>query len=307
MHATRDLAIDLHGLLRELDPMHFREEAGARLRAGFERVRARLQEMRHEREEMRERLAALDALLDDVPGDDGRDRWMGFRERAQPVYEALAAALRAEAIDVPALRPTNYKRNLFHVASASGCIAIGELLTEHMFAIAACAAGTAWTLETTRRIWPRWNDVLMSKRWNLVAHPHERHRVNSATWYMTALVVLSLLHPVAIGVAAMAVLGVGDPLAALVGKRWGRTGIAHGRTLEGSLAFVVGGGLAVVGVLAALHPEISAASVWLMAGGAAVAGALAEAFSRRVDDNLSVPLAAAAALVLMRWAGVVAF
>ena len=89
----------------------------------------------------------------------------------------------------------------------------------------------------------------------------------------------------------VAVLGFGDPLAAIVGRRFGRTPIRAGRTLEGSLAFVAAGGGAGLVALAVFTPEVPhAVGVALTA---AVSGALAELFSQDVDDNLTIPLAAA--------------
>ena len=99
--------------------------------------------------------------------------------------------------------------------------------------------------------------------------------------------------------AGIAALAVGDPAAALVGTRWGQrryTRWAHGRTVEGSVAFLVAAGIATA-LVAAVCPGGPAP---LRAGvGCAVIGALAEALSPSGVDNLTIPLAVALAYQML--------
>ena len=128
-----------------------------------------------------------------------------------------------------------------------------------------------------------------------VSHPHERYRVNSATWYSTALLGLALTGEARVMVLGVVVLGIGDPVAALVGRRWGRRRLTNGRTVEGSLAFIGSAWILGFATLVALFPETRYLGAIVVAGVGAVAGAWAEVLSRRVDDNLSIPVAAGAA------------
>jgi dolichol kinase len=142
-------------------------------------------------------------------------------------------------------RPSNLARNLHHLTSAGAAL----VLLHHgpargPLAVAATAiAATAWTLEFTRRRSPAWNALLM-RLFGPVAHPDEAHRVNSGTWYATGLAVLACTTPTVPATVALAVLGVGDPVAAQVGRRWGRTRLRDNRTVEGSLACWLAGGTA---------------------------------------------------------------
>ena len=79
--------------------------------------------------------------------------------------------------------------------------------------------------------------------------------------------------------------------AAVIGRRFGRTKLPGGRSLEGSLAFVLAGGLPALAVLLGFHhlPLVTAAVVALSG---AVAGAAAEVLSGRLDDNFTIPLIA---------------
>jgi dolichol kinase len=93
----------------------------------------------------------------------------------------------------------------------------------------------------------------------------------------------------------VAVLGFADPTAAIVGRRFGRVKLVNGRTLEGTITFFVVGVAAALGVVAWLPAPPPVAVALALAAAAGVAGALAELFSRRIDDNFSIPIVSAAA------------
>ncbi len=200
----------------------------------------------------------------------------------------------------PGFRPANHTRSLVHALSGVlALVIIQHVLTPlSMVGVAfACFVG-AWGMELGRRRVPAVNRLLM-KVFGPIAHPHETHRVNSATWYVTALLALSLTaSPMACSLAVI-VLGVGDPAAAFVGRRWGRTRLASGRSLEGSMGFVGFAGLAALLTLAIYYPSIGMAEMITLALVSALAGAIAELLTAGLDDNLVIPLAAAAGASLV--------
>ena len=222
-----------------------------------------------------------------------REEWMAFRTQVQPTYEAFARTLRAADIHVPSLRPTNYTRNLFHVGGALIALVLIEMAlpASWLTPIASIIAALAWSMEGSRRLSPAINQILM-RLFSPVAHPHEAHRVNSSTWFATALVLTSLSGEAAICSVAVVILGLADPMAAIVGRRFGKIALVNGRSLQGSLTFLLVGWAGAWGVLSTWHPELAHAG--LVALGAALPATLAELFSRRIDDNLSIPLTAAA-------------
>jgi dolichol kinase len=251
------------------------------------------------------KLDALLALLNEAPSaEDARAAWMEFRSSVQPAYEELVAAMAAYDVHLPSLRPTNYVRNVFHVANAVWVLCLVEyvLTTQaRLLGVALAGAVWAWSMEIGRRWVPAVNTLLM-KVFGPVAHPHEAHRVNSATWYATALVALALCFDVHLGVAGLAVLGLGDPMAALIGRRFGRTELVNGRSLEGSVAFVLFGSVAAFAALALWHPELGLRAHLVLAGVTAVFGAVAELLTRRIDDNLAIPVVGAFGGQLATWA-----
>lgn len=296
--ADEALVLELHQVLSEIDPVRWRDDAAAALRARLVALQQRLRQ--------RERLAALAGELEhQLPGPetstDARTRWLTFKKSLQPAYESIATSLRAEKIHVPSLRPTNWARSVFHVVGAAVSVLLIEILSPWQLTFAALLyAGTFWFLEFGRRRSEAMNAVLL-KFFRHIVHSHESKRVNSSTWYATALVLLTLTRSPVLCLVAVGVLGVGDPLAAFIGRRFGRVRLIHGRSLEGSLAFFVSGTAVAFTLLRVFHSELGLLSALVLAAVAAACGALAELFSLRIDDNLSVPLAAAAggALVLL--------
>ncbi len=231
----------------------------------------------------------------ELPLEELRQEWQRYRRELVDGYHDLSRRLDDWDIHLPHLRPTNYSRNLVHVSLAlwvPPLIAYGLDRTQ-MIALAVGFCCWAWPTEILRRVWPGYNRLLM-RVLGRFAHPHEWHRVNSATWYCTALAILALTATKPVCIIAVVVLAVADPAAAVIGRRWGRTRLLHGRSLEGSLAFLISGTVAAWLVLTSLYPQLDPVGALWVCAAASFPAAVAEAVSRRIDDNLTIPLAAAA-------------
>jgi len=256
---SRDIAEELRLLIKQLESAKWRDEI-AHIHERLSQLSARIQVALKTFEvpegdailvSLRERLHTLEAYIGErLPDLDQtkaqfKQEWQAYKQKLILSYEALAANLQLQDIHVPSLRPTNYWRNLFHVGWSLAVLALIQLLLpwSTLRWVALGFLTWAWSMELFRRSSPRLNGLLM-KGLGAFAHPHEHYRVNSGTWYISALFVLSLTTTPLIATIAVIVLGFADPAAAIIGRRWGRLKIYAGRTLEGSLAFVVAGTLA---------------------------------------------------------------
>ncbi len=122
--------------------------------------------------------------------------------------------------------------------------------------------------------------------------------------YPLAVLALILVFPRRpdITAAAWAILAFGDGAATLAGRAFGGPTLPWNRekTLRGTAAFVVAGGAAGVGLAWWTAPALAASPgiLYLTAAPIAAAGAaaLVETIPVRLDDNLSVPAAAAGTL-----------
>jgi dolichol kinase len=195
-------------------------------------------------------------------------------------------------------RPQNLKRSAFHALWGLFAVYLAEryLSPLGLKVVAGSFTLTAWGLEALKRSGAR-GEALFDALFGAITHTHERHKINSATWYCSAVFLSTLLFsPRAITLSVLC-LAVGDPAAGYVGRRWGRVRLIGRRTLEGSLAFAVTATLSASALLSWAHADVQGA-LWV-ASAAGCAGALAELLSGRwLDDNLTVPLAAAAAATL---------
>ncbi len=311
----KQLAEDLHAFLKALEPARWRRELEPVMREHLESLRARLRDFLDrtylpDRDEalatLRERLVAVREVLDGFsPGADAAHvaaQWNELRIKLLPAYEAVAASLKVQSIHVPSLRPTNYTRNFFHVLGGiTVLVLIHHILPPDKIALTAgVLVAAAWTMEITRRFSGGINGVLM-RIFSAVAHPHERYRVNSSTWYSMALLALALfMEPLACSLAVV-VLATSDPAAAVIGRRWGRRRLTSGRTLEGSLAFVATGTLASLAVMTLYFDNLSPGAMILYALGASIPGAIVEVYSERIDDNFSIPMAVGCGVTLITW------
>src|SRR6185503_5028523 len=124
-------------------------------------------------------------------------------------------------------------------------------------------------------------------------------RESRGLWTFTLAVVLLYIifwatPPRASILAGLGVLALADPIASLVGARWGQRKLVmgRGRTLEGTLAFLLVAAIAAV-------TGASGAFPWRMGVGCGAAGAIVEAWTPAGWDNLTIPLAVAGAYHLL--------
>jgi dolichol kinase len=223
---------------------------------------------------------------------------MEYRKSLHARYESFAVALQACHVQLPSLRPTNYARSITHVFFGALAVAFVEFIPWSWAQITIFSiTGFAWFLEITRRFSEPWNNLIM-KAFGPIAHPHERYHVNSSTWYATALTILALTDLQTACVCAVVALGFGDPAAALVGRKFGRHKLVNNRSLEGTVTFAVVSSALLFAVLTAFHTDLGMGRALGVAVASSVAGALAELFSRRLDDNFTIPLVSG----LVAWA-----
>lgn len=117
--------------------------------------------------------------------------------------------------------------------------------------------------------------------------------INGATCVLVSATLLTFIFPLRVAVPVFVMFMISDAAAAVVGRRigrwhWGRSP----RTVEGTLAFLLVG----LGVMA-LFPAVS---FWVGAAGVGAAAAT-EAVSIPINDNIRVPLVAAAVVCVLEW------
>ena len=122
----------------------------------------------------------------------------------------------------------------------------------------------------------------------------ERGRTSSTTLFLLSSLLTILSFNKGVAIAAMLLLVFGDPVAEMVGVRWGRTRLL-GKSLEGTL----GGLAACLAVTLPLAATPLGLSLPVILAGS-IAATIFELIPAPVDDNFLIPLGAGAVMTLVQ-------
>ncbi len=309
------LALELHHLLADLQDAR-RARAGQvspkieQMRQMAERARNYAAELRQNQPSTAEVLAKIAARLELLRAAAGEGRSLkALTLRAGRQYESLAKLLRDKAttqgIELPTLKPRNYARNAYHIFSAFLGAGLYTAFPDRTLILWICGiyTGCMLTMEGMRVLSPKINQFMVDKMFGAIARPIEAYRMNSGTWYGIALFLMVwMFNPLAC-ICGVLALGVGDPAAAILGRRYGRHKLRGHKSLEGMLGFIgVSTVVTVAYLLLTPHAELVGLPVWRVLGislAAAVVGGITEVFCEPLDDNFAIPLAVAGAVGLL--------
>lgn len=143
-------------------------------------------------------------------------------------------------------------------------------------------------VDTFRLGEPRYRNLLHSLSGELI-RPVEKTNLLGSTCLFISSTITVFLFPKAVAVTALSLLIVGDTVAALVGRRFGRIRLFGKKTLAGSLALFASG-LAVASLVPGLETRTALAG--------ALVATIAEALPLPIDDNFSIPILSGIAMVL---------
>ena len=184
------------------------------------------------------------------------------------------------------------RRRLIHLGS--GVIPLGYWAVGRETAIVMLAVMTVLMLllELARRQ-TAWGRRFYQAFMGPVTRPEEARRLTGASYVMLGDLAAAVLFTPTIAILAMLFMSLGDPAAAYVGQRYGRTRVGE-KTVEGGL------GCFVVCFLLTLPAGLSLA---VSVGGAAGAS-IAEVVPRRwLNDNLTMPIISGAFMTLLQGTG----
>ncbi len=176
--------------------------------------------------------------------------------------------------------------------------------------IAASTIPVAYYLEVIPRPWIFWLAVLAMLLWVAIDFARisnekigkfvadflggilkskESNSLTGSSYVLISTVLSLTIFAPAVAVTALLFNAVGDPVAAIIGGYWGKTSAYMSKTVEGSLGMFF--------VCAAIGIMILGVTIVAIIG--AVVATLAELYITGVDDNLSTPLIAGAAMTLV--------
>ena len=182
-------------------------------------------------------------------------------------------------------------RRLFHLVNgASTATAYALLFTHeqviHIFGTIACVV---YVVDRIRIAYPE--AVARRAPWvnRLFVRAEEQVRESAMIPFAIAVLLTILTVPKLAALVAIYTLAIADPLAAVVGIRFGRRRIAQNRSLEGSLAFFAAT-LVIAALVLGRGSDAPALAIAGASGTIALAAAGCEVLPLRIDDNLTIPL-----------------
>jgi dolichol kinase len=197
-------------------------------------------------------------------------------------------------------------RKAIHLASAVVPISYAAgLRREVLLVLLTLALLIALGVEAARRHVPRVREPFERALGGLLRE-HERARLSGATWMASAYLLVVVLFPPAVAVAAMLAVALGDASAAIVGRWVGTRAAARAAARAPGSAVVPSGRKTWAGTIAcAVATALGALFVARLGPGTALACAVAAALAERpriaFDDNVRVALAAGAGAQLATW------
>lgn len=179
-------------------------------------------------------------------------------------------------------------RNAVHAGLSLAAAAVAYWLDPVAAAIVlAAATGAALSVELARRV--STGAARAFDRLSGLLKRGEVTRLTGATHLSVGFTVTAVILPGAPTLAGILFAGVADPVAAVVGRRFGRVRYPGGKSVVGSLAFLV------AALVLGLAVGLGTGAAVLVAGVLTVV----EAFTLPIDDNLYLPLAGAAIVALV--------
>ena len=182
-------------------------------------------------------------------------------------------------------------RRLFHLVNGVAIATAYALLFSHqqivqIFATIACVV---YIVDRVRIAYPE--TVARRAPWvnRSFVRAEEHVREAGMTPFAIAVLLTILAVPKLAALVAIYTLAIADPLAAVVGIRFGRRRIAHDRSLEGSLAFF-GATVAIAALVLRWGTGAPGLTITGASATIGVAAAGCELLPLRIDDNLTIPI-----------------
>ncbi len=140
------------------------------------------------------------------------------------------------------------------------------------------------------RGWQLWFKVLKPVVGRMVRSHEAAGDFTGATYILITFCFVVAVFDKPVAIAALAFIIVGDTFAALVGRRWGKHRFFNGKSIEGSIACLIG-----TLIVAIFTPNL----IVPVAVTGAVVAAFVEALPLGIDDNVSVPLLSGLVMTLL--------
>ncbi len=171
-------------------------------------------------------------------------------------------------------------RKSIHLSSLVIPLSVLFLPRQVIIIILSCLLVFSLAVEWARFKWP-WFSQIFYRLVGKLLRKHEFHHLTGATFIFISALVAMIFFEDWIVMVALLFLNISDAFGALAGRTWGRHFYMEGRSIEGSLAFVISGLLIIL-----LVPNVD---LRIAIPGLVIA-CLMEIFVDGKFDNLAIPI-----------------
>jgi dolichol kinase len=272
-----------------------REALGERMVSARASAVAKREALGESLERMSETLRTASQTLAERPRS---SRWREMSSRLGANYEEVVAHIRSLRDPVTTrrlmgkpLKPINYTRNIFHLGMGLASVLLYEFVLSwpQTMIVLGVISSIALFLEISRRFSEDWNEKIYNHAiFRPISRPRERYRTNGASYYALTLTAVSAFAPMTAVEIGLVVLAFADPAASITGKLWGRRKLWRQKSWVGTSAFAAMGFASILVFAGLKGMAVFSPAVLGMAASCALAGALVELFSDRLDDNFTV-------------------
>jgi dolichol kinase len=137
--------------------------------------------------------------------------------------------------------------------------------------------------------------IFSKKQFSAIFKQKEAMHFSSMTSFLVSSFIVFLLFPQHVAYLCLVFILFGDLLSKLIGIKYGRINLIHGRTLEGSLGFLAG--CLYAGII--LYAIFGFNILWLITG--SIVATFTELFSWKIDDNFSVGIITGTVLLCLKY------
>lgn len=198
-------------------------------------------------------------------------------------------------MDTPQATRSSFQigRRLFHMSI--GLIIASTYLVlldrETLVSLIGLMASLLYVFEQVRTNYPEYSSKLKVVNKYLL-RAEEQLEESAAVPYSMAVLLTILTFPKYVAVISIFILAFADPMSAIIGIKFGTKKIAEGKSLQGSIAFLVTSFLCVLVVSHLMIPNPDY-RIWILAILHSLLIAGFELIPLRIDDNLTIPIASA--------------
>lgn len=186
------------------------------------------------------------------------------------------------------------ERKIYHMVNGLMCFALyAFVLTDAQALWVLSIVGGAWLAVDALRFRSVAVNNAALRIFGGLMRREELRSLTGNSYFILGLVLVLSVFPRPIVCLSALYLALGDPIAALVGTRWGRIRLFGKKSLEGALANFV-----VTAAATALCGSLlfSTSSVWALAVVGGACSAVSELIPVPIDDNFTIPVFSASLL-----------